>query len=101
MAWCTFPSSILERVERVEDLFNVGDEMTVMITGIDDGGKIRLSRQAVLEGWSSKKPKNATAAPAAVVPPEAGQVVVAGRAATAVVTVAALAAPAVSQSKSI
>jgi polyribonucleotide nucleotidyltransferase len=41
-----------ERVNKVEDLFNVGDEMTVMITGIDDGGKIRLSRQAVLEGWS-------------------------------------------------
>jgi len=41
-----------ERVNKVEDLFNVGDEMTVMITGIDESGKIRLSRQAVLEGWS-------------------------------------------------
>ncbi len=41
-----------ERVNKVEDVFNVGDEITVMVTGIDDGGKIRLSRQAVLEGWS-------------------------------------------------
>ena len=41
-----------ERVERVEDLVEVGDEMTVMITGIDPTGKIRLSRQAVLEGWT-------------------------------------------------
>jgi polyribonucleotide nucleotidyltransferase len=41
-----------ERVNKVEDLFQVGDEMTVMITGIDESGKIRLSRQAVLEDWS-------------------------------------------------
>jgi polyribonucleotide nucleotidyltransferase len=31
---------------------SVGDEITVMITNIDDAGKIRLSRQAVLEGWT-------------------------------------------------
>ena len=41
-----------ERVASVEDVVEVGDEITVMITGIDDAGKIRLSRQAVLEGWS-------------------------------------------------
>jgi polyribonucleotide nucleotidyltransferase len=41
-----------ERVERVEDVVTVGDEITVMVTGIDPQGKIRLSRQAVLEGWS-------------------------------------------------
>ncbi len=41
-----------ERVEKVENLFSLGDEMTVMVTGIDDSGKIRLSRQAVLEGWT-------------------------------------------------
>ena len=41
-----------ERIEKVEDLVNVGDEITVMITGIDDVGKIRLSRQAVLENWT-------------------------------------------------
>jgi polyribonucleotide nucleotidyltransferase len=41
-----------ERVNKVEDIVSVGDEITVMITNIDDSGKVRLSRQAVLEGWS-------------------------------------------------
>ena len=41
-----------ERVNRVEDVVGMGDEITVMITGIDPQGKIRLSRQAVLEGWT-------------------------------------------------
>jgi polyribonucleotide nucleotidyltransferase len=30
----------------------MGDELTVMVTAIDPAGKIRLSRQAVLEGWT-------------------------------------------------
>jgi polyribonucleotide nucleotidyltransferase len=41
-----------ERVNKVEDVVSVGDEITVMITNIDESGKIRLSRQAVLEGWT-------------------------------------------------
>jgi polyribonucleotide nucleotidyltransferase len=42
-----------ERLNRVEDAVQTGDEVMVMITDIDKGsGKIRLSRQAVLEGWS-------------------------------------------------
>jgi polyribonucleotide nucleotidyltransferase len=41
-----------ERVNKVEDVVQLGDEVTVMITGIDEAGKIRLSRQAVLEGWT-------------------------------------------------
>jgi polyribonucleotide nucleotidyltransferase len=41
-----------ERVNKVEDIVSVGDEITVMITNIDESGKVRLSRQAVLEGWS-------------------------------------------------
>jgi polyribonucleotide nucleotidyltransferase len=41
-----------ERVNKVEDIVSVGDEITVMITNIDEAGKVRLSRQAVLEGWS-------------------------------------------------
>ena len=40
------------RVEKVTDVVNVGDEILVMVTGISPDGKIRLSRQAVLEGWS-------------------------------------------------
>ncbi|MEI8131293.1 MAG: polyribonucleotide nucleotidyltransferase [Leptolinea sp.] len=41
-----------ERVNKVEDVVQMGDELTVMVTGIDPTGKIRLSRQAVLEGWT-------------------------------------------------
>ena len=41
-----------DRVEKVEDLVKLGDELTVMVTAIDENGKIRLSRQAVLEGWT-------------------------------------------------
>jgi polyribonucleotide nucleotidyltransferase len=41
-----------ERVNKVEDIVTMGDEITVMVTGIDPAGKVRLSRQAVLEGWT-------------------------------------------------
>ncbi|MEW5870292.1 MAG: polyribonucleotide nucleotidyltransferase [Chloroflexota bacterium] len=41
-----------QRVNSVEDVVRMGDEITVMVTGIDEQGKIRLSRQAVLEGWT-------------------------------------------------
>ena len=44
-----------ERVERVEDVVRMGDEITVMVTDIDPAGKVRLSRQAVLEGWSAEE----------------------------------------------
>ena len=40
-----------ERVNKVEDVVAMGDELTVMVTGIENG-KVRLSRQAVLEGWT-------------------------------------------------
>jgi polyribonucleotide nucleotidyltransferase len=41
-----------QRVNKVEDIVRLGDEITVMVTDIDPQGKIRLSRQAVLEGWT-------------------------------------------------
>ena len=42
-----------ERLNRVEDAVRLGDEVMVMITAVDrDSGKIRLSRQAVLESWT-------------------------------------------------
>ncbi len=44
-----------ERVEKVEDIARVGEELTVMVTDIDSQGKIRLSRQAVLEGWTAEE----------------------------------------------
>ena len=42
-----------EHLGKVEDAARIGDEIMVMITAIDKAsGKIRLSRQAVLEGWT-------------------------------------------------
>ena len=38
-----------ERVQRVNDVVNEGDEILVKVLGIDKQGKIRLSRKAVLE----------------------------------------------------
>ena len=43
------------RVNKVEDIAKLGDELTVMVINIDEGGKIRLSRQAVLEGWTAEE----------------------------------------------
>jgi len=42
-------------VPSVEDVVHVGDEIMVMVTDIDSEGKIRLSRQAVLEGWTPEE----------------------------------------------
>ena len=44
-----------QRVNKVEDVVNVGDEITVMVIDIEDNGRIRLSRQAVLEGWTAEE----------------------------------------------
>ena len=44
-----------ERIAKVEDVARVGDEITVMVTNIDPQGRIRLSRQAVLEGWTPEE----------------------------------------------
>ena len=46
-------------VQRIEDEVSVGDEIMVMITDIDADGKIRLSRQAVLEGWTLEEARAA------------------------------------------
>ena len=40
------------RVDKVEDVANLGDELTAMVIDVDPQGKVRLSRQAVLEGWT-------------------------------------------------
>ncbi|MSP11407.1 MAG: polyribonucleotide nucleotidyltransferase [Chloroflexi bacterium] len=44
-----------ERVNSVEDVVRVGDEIMVMVIAIDEDRKIRLSRVAVLEGWTAEK----------------------------------------------
>jgi polyribonucleotide nucleotidyltransferase len=41
-----------ERIDKVEDVAAMGEEITVMVTAIGHDGKIRLSRKAVLEGWT-------------------------------------------------
>ncbi len=46
-------------VKSVEDVVGFGDEITVMVTDISKDGKIRLSRQAVLEGWSLEEAQQA------------------------------------------
>lgn len=46
------------RVERPEDEVTIGDEVMVMVTDVDPGGKVRLSRQAVLEGWTAEEARD-------------------------------------------
>jgi polyribonucleotide nucleotidyltransferase len=41
-----------EHLRRVEDAVQMGDEIMVMVTDISPEGKVRLSRKAVLEGWT-------------------------------------------------
>jgi len=43
------------RVNRVEDVTHTGDELTVMIIDISPDGKVKLSRQAILEGWTAEE----------------------------------------------
>jgi polyribonucleotide nucleotidyltransferase len=44
-----------EHVPSVEDVVRVGDEVMVMVIDIDRDGRVRLSRQAVLEGWTAEE----------------------------------------------
>ena len=46
------------RVDKVEDIANLGDELTAMVIDVDPGGKVRMSRQAVLEGWSVEEARS-------------------------------------------
>ena len=39
------------RVDKVEDIAKLGDELTAMVVDVENG-KVRMSRQAVLEGWT-------------------------------------------------
>lgn len=46
------------RVPSVEDVVQMGDEIMVMVIDIDQEGKVRLSRQAVLEGWTFQEARD-------------------------------------------
>ncbi len=43
------------RIENINDEVAIGDELMVMVTDIDSTGKVRLSRQAVLEDWTPEE----------------------------------------------
>lgn len=45
------------RVKSVEEEVSIGDEIMVMVINVDPGGRVRLSRQAVLEGWDVEEAK--------------------------------------------
>ena len=47
------------RVNSVRDVVEIGDEIMVMVTNIGPEGKIRLSRRAVLEGWTLEQAQDA------------------------------------------
>ncbi|MFH1084580.1 MAG: S1 RNA-binding domain-containing protein, partial [Chloroflexota bacterium] len=42
-------------VPTVEDEVREGDEVTVMVIDVDGQGRVRLSRQAVLAGWTAEE----------------------------------------------
>ena len=46
-----------ERLNKVEDLFKVGDVVEVKVIEIDNQGKIKLSRKALLEKPKKDKEK--------------------------------------------
>ncbi len=48
------------RVGSVEDVVSVGDEITVVVIGIDHQGKIKLSRKALLNNPSGEVPQNSS-----------------------------------------
>jgi polyribonucleotide nucleotidyltransferase len=58
------------RVPSVEDVCKVGDEIMVMVIDIDNQGKIKLSRQAVLEGWTAEEARQRDRRPSG--PPRGG-----------------------------
>jgi polyribonucleotide nucleotidyltransferase len=45
----------INRVERVEDVLNVGDEIEVKVVNIDRDGKVRLSRKVLLPDYDEEK----------------------------------------------
>jgi polyribonucleotide nucleotidyltransferase len=51
-------------VASVEDVVHVGDEIMVMVVDIDAENKIRLSRRAVLEGWTPEQAREMDRKPA-------------------------------------
>jgi polyribonucleotide nucleotidyltransferase len=57
------------RINRVEDVVEVGDEVMVMVTEVDPQGRVNLSRRAVIEGQS---PEDVAARKRELGPPRSG-----------------------------
>ena len=51
---CHISQLDMKRVEKVEDVVNIGDEIVVKVLEIDDKGRINLSRKAALKDISEK-----------------------------------------------
>jgi len=45
------------RIEKVEDVINLGDTLDVKCISVDADGKIRLSRRALMEGGDGERPR--------------------------------------------
>jgi polyribonucleotide nucleotidyltransferase len=43
------------RIESIEQEVSIGDEIMIMVTDVSPDGKVRLSRAAVLEGWTAEE----------------------------------------------
>ncbi|HJL16340.1 MAG TPA: polyribonucleotide nucleotidyltransferase, partial [Sandaracinaceae bacterium LLY-WYZ-13_1] len=57
---CHISDFAWEHVEKTEDIMNLGDEIEVQVTDIDDQGRVRLSRKVLLEkpeGYEEREPR--------------------------------------------
>ena len=57
---CHISDFAYERINAVEDVMKLGDEVDVQVTNIDGEGRVRLSRKALLEkpeGWVEPPPR--------------------------------------------
>jgi len=46
----------INRVDKVEDVVKIGDEVTVKVTEVDSQGRVNLSRRALLDGYKPQPP---------------------------------------------
>jgi polyribonucleotide nucleotidyltransferase len=58
------------RVKQVEDIVQIGDEIWVKLLGVDDKGRVRLSRRAAMEEREKAENGEAGGAPEPAPAPE-------------------------------
>jgi polyribonucleotide nucleotidyltransferase len=56
------------RVKKVEDIVQLGDEITVKCLGVDEKNRVRLSRKAAMEEREQQENGGTAAAPAPEAP---------------------------------